>query len=348
MRWGRLIRVLVILLFKKILPRCTHMRRRLYVAFICLMFATTLLASVQPVTANGDKPLVVCTTSMLASIVEDLTDGSVDIKYLVSPSMCPGHYDVKPGDVETIRSASLILAHGMEWSGWLRDLVSSANQTGDLHVAIYNVTGPWNTPPMLKQKYQSIASILSDTLGLDVSSTLSKCLDAIDQVDAELKNIANKYGFNGTPVACMLWQKGFIQYLGFKIVATYGPTEYLSQSDIEEIETNITTYGAKLVIDNLQSGVEVGKKIAEDTGIVHVALINFPGAVVEVRNVTEMMLYNAELLVDGLKYFEYKVELESYRTAVSFWQYTAIGLMLLVTVEAIIIVLLVVRAKKRE
>ena len=324
------------------------MAKRGLVFLIGLLFVTALVASVHPVAANESKPLVVCTTSVLASIVSDLTGGSVDIRYLVSPSMCPGHYDVKPGDVETIRSANLILAHGMEWGGWLRELINSANQTGDLHVPIYNVTGPWNTPPMLKQKYQNIASILSDTLGLDVSSKLSECVDAIDQVDAELKNIANKYGFNGTPVACMLWQKGFVEYLGFKVVATYGPTEYLSQSDIEEVETNITNYGAKLIIDNLHSGVEVGKKIAEDTGIVQVVLINFPGSVVGVNNVTEMMLYNAEMLVDGLKYFEYRVELESYKSAVSFWQYTTIGVALLAVVEAIIIVLLVVRAKKRE
>jgi len=79
-----------------------------------------------------------------------------------------------------------------------------------------------------------------------------------------------------------------------------------------------------------------------------VVLINFPGSVVGVNNVTEMMLYNAEMLVDGLKYFEYRVELESYKSAVSFWQYTTIGVALLAVVEAIIIVLLAVRAKKRE
>jgi len=324
------------------------MRGRFYATLIFFIFIVALLVPVQTVNANEGNLLVVCTTSVLASIVKDLTDGNVDIKYLVSPSMCPGHYDVKPGDVETIRSANLILAHGMEWRGWLKELINSANQTGDLHVAIYNVTGPWNTPPMLKQKYQNIASILSDTLGLDVSSKLSKCLDAINQIDTELKNMVEKYGFNGTPVACMLWQKGFVQYLGFKVVATYGPTEYLSQSDIEEVETNITRYGAKLIIDNLHSGVEVGKKIAEDTGIVQVVLINFPGSVVGVNNVTEMMLYNAETLVDGLKYFEYKVELESYKSTVSFWQYTTIGVVLLAVVEAIIIVLLVARTKKHE
>ncbi len=310
------------------------------------MLAAVFLSSAQPA-ASGGRPLVLCTTSVLASIVEDLAGGRVEVRYLVSPAMCPGHYDVKPGDIESIRSAALILAHGMEWRGWLRELIKSANQTGSLKAAIRNVTGPWNTPQMLKERYRRVASVLGEVLGLDVSSELSGCLAAIDRVDAELKSMASRYGFSETPVACMLWQRDFIQYLGFRVVAVYGPTEYLSQRDIEEIERNITRYGAKLIVDNLHSGVEVGRKIAEDTGIVQVALINFPEAVPEVHNVTEMMLYNARVLADGLKHFEYKAELEACRAATRLWQYTAVGLALLAAVEAAIIVLAVVKARRR-
>ena len=260
--------------------------------------------------------------------------------------MCPGHYDIKPGDVETIRSANLILAHGIEWLGWLRELINSANQTGDLYVPIYNVTGPWNTPSMLKMKYQAIASILNETLNIDVNAQLEKCLNSIDSVDSRIREIANENNFNGTSVACMLWQKSFVEYLGFNVIATYGPTEYLSQSDIEEIEANITEYNAKLIIDNLHSGVEVGKKIADDTNIVQVVLINFPDAVVGIHNVTEMMLYNVEQLSDGIKYFDYKVELNSYKETANLWQYISAGIGLFAVIEAIIIISFVKREKK--
>lgn len=334
------------------------MKKHLSSILVISMIVAMILAPIQPIVSqevctrvistNDSKPLVVCTTSVLASIVEDLAGEYVEARYLVSPSMCPGHYDIKPGDVATIRNASIILAHGMEWGGWLRELITSANQTGDLHVPIFNLTGPWNTPVMLKQKYQTVASKLSEVLGLDLSNQLSKCLNAIDKVDSEIMGMVDEYGFNGTPVASMLWQKGFVEYLGFKVVAVYGPTEFLSQSDIEEIEVNITTYNAKLIIDNLQSGVEVGRKIAEDTGIVQVVLINFPGSVVGVNNVTEMMLYNVRLLADGLKFYEYRVELASYKSAIDFWQYTAMGIALLAVIEVIIIIMLIVRTRKHE
>ena len=318
------------------------------VAAVLMPIQTTVASNVyaQVISTNDSKPLVVCTTSVLASIVEDLADGDVEVKYLVSPSMCPGHYDVKPGDVETIRNASLILAHGMEWSGWLRELINSANQTGDLHVPIYNITGPWNTPPMLKQKYQTVASKLSEALGLNVSSKLSKCLDAIDQVDAELKSIVDKYGFNGTPVACMLWQKGFVEYLGFKIVAVYGPPEKVSARQYESIIANATEEGAILVIDNLQSGVELGKKIAYEIGAVEVAISNFPGVTPELNNVTQVMKWNAVKLAEALRSGKAMGEVAQLRREVDSWRIATVSASVICVAELLIIVALIVRLRK--
>jgi hypothetical protein len=59
----------------------------------------------------------------------------------------------------------------------------------------------------------------------------------------------------------MQWQKGFVEFLGFKVLVTYPPPEMVSAKKYEEILKNGT--GAKLVIDNLQSGTEFGEKIAE-------------------------------------------------------------------------------------
>jgi len=309
-----------------------------------ILFLLTLsLITYNYVEVRSEKPLVVTTTSVLASIVRDLAGDLVEVRYLVSPSMCPGHYDVKPGDVETIRRASLILAHGMEWPGWLRDLIETANQTGDLYVPIRNITGPWNSPPMLKQRYSAVANVLEEVLGLSLDDRLSKCLTAIDAVDEELKDYAKDYGFNNTPVVVMRWQVGFVSYLGFKVVATYGPPEYLSTEDIIEIENNATKYGAKLIIDNLHSGVDVGAKIAEDVGAVHVVLINFPEAVPGVNNVTEMMLYNAKVLADGLNKYETIKEMSSLKQEIELWKYVSWGCLFVIMIETALIIVMVKR-----
>ena len=62
----------------------------------------------------GEKPLVVCSTTVLGSIVQELAGDSVDVQVIASPSICPGHYDVKPSDVYAVGEADLIFYHGFE------------------------------------------------------------------------------------------------------------------------------------------------------------------------------------------------------------------------------------------
>ncbi len=227
---------------------------------------------------------IVCTTSVLASIIEDLTGEKCEV--IASPTVCPAHYDIKPSDVEKVRKADIIICHGFE--PWVDELVKASGK----NITVIKVPGPWNTPKLLRDKYVKIANELKK-LGYDVK--LEKCLESINKTEKYLKEFAEKHGFVNTPVICMQWQKGFVEFLGFKILATYPPPEMVSAKKYEEIVEK--GKGAKLVIDNLQSGTELGKKIAKEIGVVEVALSNFPTD----GNVTSMMIENAEKLAKALE-----------------------------------------------
>ena len=54
---------------------------------------------------------------------------------------------------------------------------------------IVKISGPWNTPDMLKAKYASVAEALQEYLGIDVSSRLEKCLKSIDEIKSYGVNI---------------------------------------------------------------------------------------------------------------------------------------------------------------
>ncbi len=293
--------------------------------------------------SQESKPIVVTSTSVLASIVKDLAGDKVRVVYMVSPSMCPAHYDIKPGDVVTLSKASLVLYHGFE--PWIKELVKTVNSTGSWRGIVVKVSGNWNTPDSLKKLYIKVAEALENALGLNVTSRLDECLKRIDQVASELKSIAKENGFEGKPVVCMLWQKPFVSYMGFKIVAVYGPPEKLSPKAVSVIEENATKNHAILVIDNMQSGVEFGAKLARDVGAVHVVLINFPDSVPGIHNVTQMMLYNAKLLANAIHSYKYIVEASHLEGEVKSWRTACIGLIIIVVIEAIIIALQAGRRK---
>ena len=61
---------------------------------------------------------------------------------------------------------------------------------------------------------------------------------------------------------------------------------------------------AQLVIDNLQSGVDFGAKLAREVGAVHVVLSNFPGAMPYMATVLDLLTRNAEALFSAIEPLE--------------------------------------------
>jgi len=52
-----------------------------------------------PVKAEGGKPIIVCTTNAVGSLVREYSEQSVAVVVLVQPSLCPADFDMKPSEV---------------------------------------------------------------------------------------------------------------------------------------------------------------------------------------------------------------------------------------------------------
>ena len=266
-----------------------------HVRCFTLLLAALWLLSWSPLTLCAGKPLVLCTTTVLASIVRDLAGGEVVIATITPPTICPAHYDVKPSDLLKVANADLIFYHGFE--PWVRIISEAVGAKAPM----VKVPGPWNTPSLLSRKYVLVAQALAQYLHLDLNSSLAACLRGIENADKMLKAISRANGFEGTPVVCALFQRGYLAYLGFECVATYGPPEMVSAKLYSEVIRNATESRAFLVVDNLQSGTELGKRIAEEIGGVEVALTNFPDIRPGLSNMTDVMVWNANLLTKALR-----------------------------------------------
>jgi len=307
-----------------------------------LLLGVLLAAALAPaLQAQGERPVVVCTTTVLASMVRDLAGDLVVIEVIASPAVCPAHYDVRPSDVEAFGRADLILAHGIEpWVSELREASGSK-------APVVWVRGPWNTPEALKARYREVAAALEEHLGLSLSDRLAKCLKAIDETDALLRAYAREHGFLGTPVVCMLWQKAFISYLGFRIVAVYGPPEKVSAKQFEGVLRNASKAGALLVIDNLQSGQDLGRRIASEVGCVQVALSNFPWTSPELTNMTEVMKWNARRLARALALAKLRGEVSRLRSELEMWRIATIVSAVIAIALSVAYLRLVLRLRRR-
>ena len=75
-------------------------------------------------TANQEKSIAVCTTSVLADFVREVGKDCLEVRMIVPAGVCPAHYDIKPSDVYAISKAKFIFFHGME--PWLENLIQNS------------------------------------------------------------------------------------------------------------------------------------------------------------------------------------------------------------------------------
>lgn len=246
-----------------------------------------------------DTVTVICTTTALEALAEEVGGGTVDVVSLVQPGVCPSHFDVRPSHIAEVSHASLVLYHGVE--PWLEDLLAaSQNET----VEKVHVAGPWNTPQLAKEKIELVRDALSraqpeqrDTY----KKNADRAVETIDTVADTIKREAEPLTVETITVLCMDWQRSLIEWIGFDIAASYAPPETLSVKDVNDLIVIGREKDVALVCDNLQSGTEIGAEIAAEIHAHHVVLTNFPDAVPETETVTKMIQYNAQQLLDAAK-----------------------------------------------
>ena len=296
-----------------------------FISLILLVTATLAIS------ATGEKPTVVTTTTILGSIVKDLAGNSVEVMIIASPAVCPAHYDIKPSDVYAFSKADLILYHGFE--PWISSLVESSGTKAPL----VKVSGSWNTPKGVENYYTKVANILKEKLGLDVSEKLNSVLAELNETKLILKNKAEAVGASNVKVIVMKWQKPYVSWLGFNVVADFGPPEKLSSADVENLIEKGKTEGVMLVISNLQSGTIFGESLASEIGAVHVVLTNFPETEPDLKTLTDVLERNGETLFKAVELYEAKLAAIKATSELEFYKILSYSLIVVAVVEAAIV-----------
>jgi ABC-type Zn uptake system ZnuABC Zn-binding protein ZnuA len=311
---------------------------------LALMMLPLLLSSaVQAQTA--EKPIIVCTTSAVGSVVEELLGDSADVLVLVQPGLCPADFDMKPGYVDAISKADILFKQNIQGEFWLEGLIEAA---GNPDLTVVAIPGAYNTPIGAKNYINGVGGNLSQILDMNLDSRISQMLNEVDEVSSLMDSQAAALGASNVKVICMKWLQTFIESAGFNVVATYNPPETLSAGDITTLIATAQSEGVALVVDNLQIDTAFGAGIAEEAGAEHVVLTNFPGAIPNTETLPKMLRYNAQQLFNGTITWQstsaLKAETDDLKNQVSIFQITTALAVIVACVEA---VLLLTKRKKQ-
>ena len=269
-----------------------------------LLAVLVLISIFTLLSCNQESADVMAGSSLIGNIIQDVAGGELETRTIIPPGVCPGHYDIKPSDIETLANSRALFIHDyQQYFENINGAIEAADNP-DLVVSVLNVTGNWMVPQVQAEAVAEITQALSE---IDPDNVAYYYDNAVERVQAvltkgeEVEDTLSDAGLGDVAVICAEMQAGFISWAGFDIVATFGRPEELSPAQIADLIDTAQEFGAALIIDNLQSGsTTLGESIGEDIEAIPVTISNFPGGLEDTETWEEAIDKNVDLLLDAL------------------------------------------------
>lgn len=238
------------------------------VGLVCL-----LSGAWAPVSYAAECLRVTCTTTLIESAVRAIGRDRVSTTTIIPFGMCPGHFDISPGEVARIKGSDLFIAHGFE--RFLRDLVNGDNDA--IPLVSVGVHENWMLPGVYIEAVERITDILSTQCPASASLFEENAARYRADIRHEEHRLLTELAYlRDTPVICSEMNASFIRWLGFSVVATFPRDEDISVRGLRDIVIAAKRGGVRCVFDNLQSSGRVGRTLASELGVPLVMLSNFP------------------------------------------------------------------------
>lgn len=229
----------------------------------------------KPKGVNTKKPRNIVTSDTILSgmIASLLPPNRYSVEAILPPGQCPGHYDVKLSDVEKMKKADLNVSfRGMSF-------MDKAGLDNETQILLDTGGRNWMAPDSYIYGLGILADELLKRFPEDREEIIKRKEGTIRAVKAESNSLMekiNEAGIFGKPIIASSMQKDPLEWMGFQILGDYGRQEAMSSREVVQLSKIGKDQKAIMVVDNLQSGPDVGKGIAETLGVPHIVLTNFP------------------------------------------------------------------------
>lgn len=264
----------------------------------CITLCVAILQAAPFSYAQGaEKPTVVVTTSILGEAARDLLgegeDAPASIVELAPPGACPGHFDLSPRLLPSLRAAELVVRHSYQ-AGLDGKMRSAAGE------GVVVIVAPTSGTLLMPTRFAALQGDLARAL-CRVRPQWAEAIEAqVQSGKAELAALEREIleaarPLAGRSVLASAMQADFCRRLGVRVVGMIGRPEDLTPREV----ARLGAMRPDLVVANLQSGVRAAAALAERTGAPLVVLSNFPRAEGFGRTYADLVRENVERLVQA-------------------------------------------------
>jgi len=221
-----------------------------------------------------DVRVIVTSDTILSGMIASLMPPRRYSVTAVLPSdQCPGHYDVKLSDIEKMKRADLVVSFkGMPF-------MDKTGSGGGERLILDTEGRNWMSPDSYLHGLSLLADRLSEYFPEDKNTIMSRKKAEIEKVRAYADSVMRRIGqagLTGAPIITSSMQREQLEWMGFRVVGEYGRPESLSTGQVVRLLKIGRENHVVFVADNLQSGPDAGRGIADSLGAPHIVLTNFP------------------------------------------------------------------------
>lgn len=248
--------------------------------------------------SSNEASTVGVTTSWLECCVKDIAGADFAVTSLCPPGSCPGHFDLRPSQVEKISRCGLLVR--FDFQQGLESRLRSAD------VDIIAVTAPEGL--CLPSSYLSACEVVSRALSEkfpekedEYTRALVRVRERLAELEARVKQATSENGLRGVQVVASGHQAAFCRWLGLKVEAAYSGAESASPKDLENLLERGKKAEVHLVIANLQEGEQMARALAHHLDAEMITFSNFPNMTPEEPSFDALILNNLTRLLEARK-----------------------------------------------
>jgi zinc transport system substrate-binding protein len=269
-----------------------------------LVAVLTLCLTLWAAPALAEKPVrILAGTTLVADALRDLCPEGVEIRVLIPGGACPGHFDLKPGDLALVQDAQAVILHQ-----WQKDMAAMRNLLRAAQSEALDADYlPEPENPMLPRGQEALTRAVQGILERrfpawagHVRARAEARTARILAVEREMEAAFAPLRAARPAVLASALQAPLARWAGLEVAMTYGRPEELTPGRVGALLEAGRAANVVLVMDNIQSGAGAGRSLAEELGARQIDLTSFPGAPDGADTWEQALRANVRLLLQAL------------------------------------------------
>jgi len=277
-----------------LLPRCSP--RCLLVLLVLTCGCRTSSESETDLEQN--VPAIAASSSYLAATVRDLLGNEEPVLMLAEPGMCPGHFDLRPSQVQHMRRCRMLLRFDFQQS--LDRRLNDGSGEGPLIVDVEVPGGMCETSSFLAVCEQVADALVAQgrLSRAQADERLQRRRASCDELRRSITSRIDALGLNGAAVLASGHQAAFCESLGWNVVAEFSGADSARPSQIDAAIKAGEEAVVQLIVANRPEGRQLADALGDRLEACVVVFDNFPSSA-HAGGFEEMVLGNIEALAES-------------------------------------------------